>query len=71
MTTQAEKVALDVIWAALDALPGESAKARGIHKLAIVISMMVCLCKEQNIALEPLIDLITRRWADYDEEMRE
>jgi hypothetical protein len=71
MTTPAEKVALDVIFAALGALPAGNEKHRAANKIAIAISITVTLCKDHGYPLEEIVNVFRHRWDDYDDYFNE
>jgi hypothetical protein len=62
MTTPAEKVALDVIFAALDAVTADETK-----KLAMVFGLAVYLCRKNGIGRQLSNGILADRWDEYSE----
>lgn len=70
MTTEREKVALDLIFAALDsAVPGLDRKDVFIRKVSMVLGIAVHLCSEHDIPEELAIKLLQHRFEEYRETM--
>jgi hypothetical protein len=69
MTTPAEKVALDVIFAALDGMThGQAPKKALTAKLALVFGVAVFLCREQGISETLAMEFLEHRWDEYSEQ---
>jgi hypothetical protein len=69
MTTPAEKVAIDVIFAALDSVThGQAPKKAVTAKLTLVFGVAVFLCREQGIPETLATEFLQYRWDEYGEQ---
>ena len=64
MTTAAEKVAIDVMFAALDAVTKHEPRP-GSKKLTMLLGLVVHICHDNNIPEDLLIDLLRNRYREY------
>jgi hypothetical protein len=65
MTTHKERLALDLIYAALGSIEGLDPKDVAIRKLGILLGIASDLCHELDIPEELAITLLKHRFAEY------
>jgi hypothetical protein len=68
MTTPAEKVALDVMFAALNGVTdGKKPRDAVAVKLSMLLGMITIVCNDHGIPLTLATDMLQHRWNDYEQ----
>lgn len=68
MSTAAERVAIDVMLAALDGCTKNQDAPRALtKKIGMLLGMSVMLAKERGVTLSLLKEFLADRWSDYGE----